>query len=139
MLQDNHDLKKSLTSQQATYEQLSKDHQLLQQEHYQIKVVLETKTQQLQNLTNENESQKQQTVEIKTQCDVLVAKTNQQQERLVTTEQQLEILKQKYSDKEKLCNDISNQNQHLAHTQWELKQENMQLLTQIKQFQKVRQ
>lgn len=134
LLQDNHDLKKSLATQQITSEQLSKDHQQLQQQYYQTKASLEAQTQQLQNLTNENESQKQQTVETKTQYDALVGKTNQQQELLVITQQQLELLKQKYSDKEKQCNNLSDQNKQLSHEKWILEQEKNQSFSQIKQL-----
>ncbi len=138
LLQDNHDLKKSLTHQQIAHEQLFKDHQQLQQEYYQTKASLETQTQQLQNLINENESQKQQTVEIKAQHDALVARTTQRQEALIVTQQQLELLKQKYSEKEKQCNDIGDQNKQLIHEKWILEQEKSQLFAQLKQMETIK-
>ena len=135
LLQDNHDLKQTFTTQQATYDQTFKDYQQLQQEHYQIKVALEAKTQQLQNLTNENEAKKRQLNEQREQHDAFVTKANQQQESLVITQQHLELFKQKYSEKEKQCNHLNDQNQQLAHDKWILEQEKSQLSIQIKQLQ----
>lgn len=137
LLQDSHDLKKSLATQQAAYEQTFKDYQQLQQEYYQIKVALEAKTQQLQNLANENEAKKRELNEQREQHNAFVTKANQQQESLVITQQQLELLKKKYSDKEKQCNDLDGQNKQLSHEKWMLEQEKSQPALQVKQLQAV--